>query len=95
MQNEENQIVDLYIPRKCSATNKLITAKDAASVQIDIAEVRHFFFLIHSMIQVDANGKATGKKKTFALAGFIRQRGEADACLNRLFKDNDLLSFAK
>lgn len=39
MQNEEGKIVDLYIPRKCSATNRLITAKDASSVQIDIAEV--------------------------------------------------------
>ena len=39
MQNEEKQIVDLYIPRKCSATNRLITAKDHASVQINIAEV--------------------------------------------------------
>jgi small subunit ribosomal protein S21e len=39
MQNDENRIVDLYIPRKCSATNRLITAKDTASVQIDIADV--------------------------------------------------------
>jgi hypothetical protein len=39
MQNEENKIVDLYIPRKCSATNRLITAKDSASVQIDVADV--------------------------------------------------------
>ena len=45
MQNDEQKIVDLYIPRKCSATNRLITAKDHASVQIDIAEVdkyRHY-----------------------------------------------------
>ena len=39
MQNDEQKIVDLYIPRKCSATNRLITAKDSASVQIDVAEV--------------------------------------------------------
>ena len=39
MQNEEKFIVDLYIPRKCSATNRLITAKDTASVQIDVADV--------------------------------------------------------
>ena len=39
MQNEKGDIVDLYIPRKCSATNRLITAKDYASVQIEIAEV--------------------------------------------------------
>ncbi len=40
MQNDEQKIVDLYIPRKCSATNRLIKAKDHASVQIDIAEVK-------------------------------------------------------
>eukprot|EP00347_Sterkiella_histriomuscorum_P018795 403344144 len=82
MQNDEKKIVDLYIPRKCSATNRLITAKDAASVQIDIAEV-------------DEHGKITGKKKTLALAGFMRSRGEADACLNRLLADFDLISFRR
>ena len=39
MQDDEGNIVDIYIPRKCSATNRLITAKDHASVQIEIAEV--------------------------------------------------------
>ena len=39
MQNDQNKIVDLYIPRKCSATNSLITAYDHASVQIEIADV--------------------------------------------------------
>ena len=37
----------------------------------------------------------TGKKDIIALAGFMRQRGEADACLNRLFADKDLLSFRR
>merc|ERR1712127_448643 len=82
MQNDEGHIVDLYIPRKCSATNRLITAKDHASVQIEIAEV-------------DEEGRMTGKKDILALAGFMRQRGEADACLNRLFAERDLLSFKK
>ena len=39
MQDDEGNIVDLYIPRKCSATNRLITSKDFASVQIEVAEV--------------------------------------------------------
>ena len=82
MQNDEQKIVDLYIPRQCSATNRLITAKDHASVQIDIAEV-------------DENGKITGKKKTIALAGFMRSRGEADACINRLLADMDLITFRR
>ena len=80
MQNDKHEIVDLYIPRKCSATNSLITSKDHASVQIDIADV-------------DANGKITGKKKTLALGGMMRRRGEADACMNRLMGEMDLISF--
>ena len=32
MQNDKGEFVDLYIPRKCSATNRLIHAKDHSSV---------------------------------------------------------------
>ena len=28
MQNEEGKIIDLYLPRKCSATNRLIPSKE-------------------------------------------------------------------
>ncbi|XP_073113906.1 small ribosomal subunit protein eS21-like isoform X1 [Elaeis guineensis] len=59
MQNEEGKMMDLYIPRKCSATNRLITAKDHASVQINIGHL-------------DENGVYTGQFTTFALSGFIR-----------------------
>ena len=93
MQNDQGKIVDLYIPRKCSATNRLITAKDHASIQIEIAQVRRKVLIF---FQVDENGKMTGSKNTIiALAGFMRQRGEADACLNRLFADKDLISFRR
>ncbi len=63
--------MDLYIPRKCSATGRLITAKDHASVQINVGDV-------------DANGRLTGGFKTYALSGFIRTNGESDDSLNRL-----------
>lgn len=39
MENDAGQIVDLYVPRKCSATNRLIGARDHASVQINVGEV--------------------------------------------------------
>ncbi|KAJ3137199.1 40S ribosomal protein S21, partial [Irineochytrium annulatum] len=71
MENDKGQIVDLYIPRKCSATGRLITAKDHASVQINIGEV-------------NADGRLTGQSKTFALSGFVRSVGESDDALNRL-----------
>ena len=37
--NDKGELVDLYIPRKCAATNKIIHAKDKSSVQLNIAEV--------------------------------------------------------
>ncbi|KHN14626.1 40S ribosomal protein S21 [Glycine soja] len=83
MQNEEGQITELYIPRKCSATNRLITAKDHASVQINIGHV-------------DENGVYNGHFSTFALCGFIRAQvpvsawklllGDADSALDRLWQ---------
>mmetsp|Transcript_52284 Transcript_52284/g.59757 ORF Transcript_52284/g.59757 Transcript_52284/m.59757 type:complete len:83 (-) Transcript_52284:223-471(-) len=82
MQNEEGKYVDLYIPRKCSATNKLITASDHASVQINVAEV-------------DESGVYTGNYQSVSLAGFIRAKGHSDASLNRLFNEKGLLSFKK
>ena len=45
--------------------------------------------------QVDENGVYTGEFYTFALAGFIRQRGESDSCLNRLLHERGLLTFSK
>mmetsp|Transcript_41120 Transcript_41120/g.116996 ORF Transcript_41120/g.116996 Transcript_41120/m.116996 type:complete len:82 (-) Transcript_41120:132-377(-) len=71
MQNEDGKQVDLYIPRKCSATNRLIPAKDHASVQMNIGHV-------------DENGLYTGEFTTFALSGFVRNQGESDSSLNRL-----------
>ena len=32
MQNESGEVVDTYIPRKCSASGRIIGAKDHASV---------------------------------------------------------------
>mmetsp|Transcript_77258 Transcript_77258/g.214832 ORF Transcript_77258/g.214832 Transcript_77258/m.214832 type:complete len:83 (-) Transcript_77258:158-406(-) len=82
MQNDEGRIVDLYLPRKCSATNRLIPAKEHGAVQLNVG-------------QVDENGRYTGEFYAFALAGFIRKRGEGDSCLNRLLHEKGLLTFSK
>lgn len=79
MENDQGIVVELYVPRKCAATNRLITAKDHSSVQINIAEV-------------DEEGKAIpGKNVTYALSGFVRREGEADDSLNRLATQDELL----
>ncbi|KAK4393727.1 40S ribosomal protein S21-1 [Sesamum angolense] len=56
-----------------SATNRLITSKDHASVQINIGHV-------------DERGIYTGAFSTFALCGFIRAQGDADSALDRLWQ---------
>ncbi|KAJ4457520.1 putative ribosomal protein S21e [Paratrimastix pyriformis] len=67
--------VELYTPRKCSATNRLIIPTDHASVQINVAVL-------------DENGHVIpGRYETVTLCGMIRSNGEADAALNRLCSD--------
>ncbi|KAF7919819.1 hypothetical protein EAE99_008364 [Botrytis elliptica] len=73
-----NCCVGSYVPRKCSATNRIIKAKDHGSVQISIAKV-------------DENGRATGENQVYALCGFIRAMGESDDSLNRLAQRDGLL----
>lgn len=63
-----------------SASNRIIHAKDHASVQINVAEV-------------DPNtGIMTGASKTYAICGAIRMMGESDDCIARLAKRDNLLT---
>ncbi|XP_022719423.1 40S ribosomal protein S21-1-like isoform X1 [Durio zibethinus] len=67
----------LYVVCCCycysSATNRLITSKDHASVQINIGHL-------------DELGRCTGTFSTFALCGFVRAQGDADSALDRLWQ---------
>ncbi|KAG5981144.1 40S ribosomal protein S21 [Claviceps digitariae] len=79
MENDRGEIVDLYVPRKCSATNRIIKAKDHGSVQISIAKV-------------DESGRAiSGENHVYALCGFVRAMGESDDAMNRLAQRDGLL----
>ncbi|XP_038057386.1 40S ribosomal protein S21-like [Patiria miniata] len=80
MQNEAGEYVDLYIPRKCSASNRIIAAKDHASVQLNIAEVD------------PTTGLYTGSFKTYAVCGPIRRMGESDDSLIRLAQADNLVA---
>merc|ERR1711887_528233 len=73
MQNNEGEIVDLYIPRKCTVSNRVIKANDHASVQLNIGHL-------------DASGVYTGQYTAVSLVGYVRQMGEADMMLDNLWK---------
>ena len=79
MENDKGKIVDLYIPRKCSATGRLIHAKDHAAIQLSVCDI-------------DSTGKMLPTTKTYCLSGSVRQKGEADDSLNRLATQDGLMN---
>ena len=77
MLNEEGDNVDLYIPRKCSWTNRILRRDDRGAVQINVGHV-------------DAKtGMYTGEFTPFCLSGFIRKKGEADLAISELVSKMD------
>ncbi|XP_077283660.1 ribosomal protein S21 [Arctopsyche grandis] len=80
MENDAGEFVDLYCPRKCSTSNRLIHAKDHASIQINIAEVD------------PSNGRMTDTSKVYTICGAIRRMGESDDCIARLAKKDGIIA---
>ncbi|KAJ1859750.1 40S ribosomal protein S21 [Coemansia sp. RSA 1722] len=78
MENDQGVIVDLYIPRKCSATNRLIGSKDHAAIQLNVANV-------------DSTGVMTGTYQTYAISGAVRARAESDDSINRIASQSGYL----
>nr|XP_049617733.1 uncharacterized protein LOC125992668 [Syngnathus scovelli] len=63
-----------------SASNRIIGAKDHASVQINIAEVDK------------VTGRFNGQFKTYAICGAIRRMGESDDSILRLAKNDGVVA---
>nr|CAD7430450.1 unnamed protein product [Timema monikensis] len=63
-----------------SSSNRIIHAKDHASIQINIAEVD------------PATGRMTETSKMYAICGAIRRMGESDDCINRLAKKDGVVT---
>mmetsp|Transcript_59097 Transcript_59097/g.69089 ORF Transcript_59097/g.69089 Transcript_59097/m.69089 type:complete len:86 (+) Transcript_59097:174-431(+) len=77
MQNENGENVDVYIPRKCSWTTRIISAKDHGSVQINVGNVD------------PTTGVFTGEATPYAMAGYIRNKSEGDAAFTCLVEKGD------
>ncbi len=63
-----------------SASNRIIAAKDHASIQLNIAEVD------------ESTGRMTGATTTYAICGAVRRMGESDDCINRLAKKDVIIA---
>ncbi|XP_011494627.1 PREDICTED: 40S ribosomal protein S21 [Ceratosolen solmsi marchali] len=80
MENDAGEFVDLYCPRKCSASNRIIHAKDHASIQITLADVD------------PTTGRMLDTYTMYAICGAIRRMGESDDCIVRLAKKDGILA---
>lgn len=71
----------LIVLRFCSSSsNRIIHAKDHASIQINIVDVD------------PETGRMLDTSKVYAICGEIRRMGESDDCIVRLAKKDGILS---
>lgn len=63
-----------------SASNRIIHAKDHASIQLNIADVD------------PQTGAMTDTAKMYAICGDIRRMGESDDCITRLAKKDGIIA---
>lgn len=78
-------LISFYLSIPCyllpsSASNRIIGAKDHASIQINISEVDK------------VTGRVNGQFKTYAICGAIRRMGESDDSILRLAKNDGIVS---
>ena len=72
--NNQGEIVDKYLPRKCGATSKLIGSKDHASIQLFVPDL-------------DEEGRVVfDKGYKFAISGFVRHKGRSDFEIEKLLR---------
>ena len=77
--NLDNKLTDLYLPRKCDYTDKLITPKDNASVQINICDI-------------NADGTINlGQSSIITICGFVRSVGESDTAIDKVLREKNLV----
>uniref|UniRef100_A0A7N5JZ85 40S ribosomal protein S21 n=1 Tax=Ailuropoda melanoleuca TaxID=9646 RepID=A0A7N5JZ85_AILME len=80
MCNNAGGFMDLYVPRKCSASNRIIRAKDHASIQMNVGKVDK------------VTGRFIGQFKTYTICGAICRMGESDDSILRLAKPDGIVS---
>ena len=79
MQNEEGKVVDLYIPRKCSATKRIIPHFDHAAVQFYIPKVNKDGVVLRD------------NQETYVISGKLRMKGNSDTEMNKLLCKKKML----
>lgn len=77
--NDKHKLTDIYLPRKCDYTDRLITPKDKSSVQISICDVNN-----DGTINLSKNNLVT-------ICGIVRANGMSDVALEKVMKEKKLI----
>ena len=76
--NEEHKLTDIYLPRKCEYSDRIITPTDKSSIHLNICEV-------NADGTIDLN-----KLHIIPISGFVRQKGNGDVALEAVLKEQNL-----
>ena len=77
--NMENKLTDIYLPRKCDYTDRLINSKDHTSIQLAVNDVN------------DDGTINPNKSSLITICGFVRSTGEGDAALQKILHEKKLI----
>jgi small subunit ribosomal protein S21e len=77
--NQENKMTDIYLPRKCDYTDRIITSKDHSSIQLSICDL-------------NTDGTINlAKPNLVTISGFVRSTGQGDMALTHLLHEHKLV----
>merc|ERR1711879_242891 len=73
MKNVNGDDVDLYVPRKCSATSRILHPRDKSSIELNIPKV-------------DANGRVIRDEfeDPICISGYIRNKARSDLEIEKI-----------
>lgn len=77
--NDKHKLTDIYLPRKCDYTDRVITSKDRSSVQISICDVS------------DDGTIDLAKSNLVTLCGYVRFTGQSDIALEKVMKEKNII----
>ena len=77
--NDKHKLTDIYLPRKCDYTDRVITSKDYSSIQISICDVKEDG-------TIDLN-----KPSLVTLCGYVRFTGQSDVALEKVMKEKKII----
>lgn len=77
--NDKHKLTDIYLPRKCDYTDRVITSKDYSSVQISICDVK------------DDGTIDLSKNNIVTLCGYVRFTGQSDVALEKVMKEKRII----